>query len=78
MTAAKLYLAQAATGQKQTKVTKRPAELSTVDQTFHRYGNAKGALRPDEAKPLRVPTAQAARHSGRLAQDSELGASAKP
>lgn len=78
MTAAKLYLAQAATGQKQTKVTERPVELSTVDQTFHRSGNARGALRPDEAKLLRVPTAQATRHSGRLAQDSEPGAGARP
>jgi len=53
MTTAKLRLAQAAMGQKETKVSELCAELGVTRQTLYRHVDPKGALRPDGEKLLR-------------------------
>ena len=52
MTAAKLRLAQAAMGQKETKVAELCAELGVSRQTLYRHVDPKGALRPDGERLL--------------------------
>ena len=52
MTAAKLRLAQAAMGQRETKVGELCAELGVSRQTLYRHVDPKGALRPDGKKLL--------------------------
>ncbi len=52
MTAAKLRFAQAAMGQKETKVGELCAELGISRQTLYRHVDPQGALRPDGEKLL--------------------------
>ena len=52
MTAAKLRLAQAAMGQKETKVGELCAELGITRQTLYRHVDPNGQLRPDGEKLL--------------------------
>ncbi len=52
MTAAKLRLAQAAMGQRETKVGELCAELGVSRQTLYRHMDPKGRLRPDGEKLL--------------------------
>jgi len=52
VTAAKLRLAQAAMGQRETKVGELCAELGVSRQTLYRHVDPKGALRPDGKKLL--------------------------
>jgi len=72
MTAAKLRLAQAAMGQKETKVGELCAELGVSRQTLYRHVDPKGALRPDGEKLVgsraRQPRPAAAAAAQRPAQ----------
>jgi hypothetical protein len=52
MTAAKLRLASAATGQPETKVGDLCEELGITRQTLYRHVSPKGELRPDGVKLL--------------------------
>ena len=52
MTPAKLRLAQAAMGSRETKVGELCAELGITRQTLYRHVDPNGALRPDGAKLL--------------------------
>jgi DNA invertase Pin-like site-specific DNA recombinase len=52
MTAAKLRLAQAAMGQRETKVGELCAELGITRQTLYRHLDPKGQLRPDGERLL--------------------------
>ncbi|KJS02696.1 MAG: transposon DNA-invertase [Desulfobulbaceae bacterium BRH_c16a] len=52
MTAAKLRLAMAAMGHKETKVSSLCQELEVTRQTLYRHVSPKGELRPDGAKLL--------------------------
>lgn len=52
MTAAKLRLAQAAMGQRETKVSELCAELGVTRQTLYRHVDPKGRLRPDGERLL--------------------------
>lgn len=52
MTAAKLRLAQATMGQKETKVNELCRELGVARQTLYRHVGPNGALRPDGQKLL--------------------------
>ncbi len=58
MTAAKLRLAQAAMGRRETGVGELCAELGITRQTLYRHVDPEGRLRPDGEKLLRH------RHSG--------------
>ena len=53
MTAAKLRLAQAAMGQRETRVGELCAELGITRQTLYRHVTPKGQLGPDGEKLLR-------------------------
>jgi len=53
MTAAKLHLAQAAMGQRETKVSELCAELGVTRQTLYRHVDPRGQLRADGEKLLR-------------------------
>ncbi len=72
MTAAKLRLAQAAMGQKETKVGELCAELGVSRQTLYRHVDPKGALRLDGEKLVgsraRQPRPAAAAAAQRPAQ----------
>jgi len=61
MTVAKLRLAMAAMGQRETKVTDLCEELGITRQTLYRHVTPEGKLRPDGEKLLnrkRIPTTQ--------------------
>jgi DNA invertase Pin-like site-specific DNA recombinase len=60
MTAAKLRLAMAAMGQRETRVGELCKELSITRQTLYRHVGPDGSLRPDGQKLLNGPT-----HSGK-------------
>ena len=65
MTAAKLRLAQAAMGQKETKVGELCAELGITRQTLYRHVDPNGQLRPDGEKLLGRKKAGAQPAAGR-------------
>ena len=54
MTAAKLRLAMASMGQKETKVGELCAELGITRQTLYRHVGPDGSIRPDGQKLLRT------------------------
>jgi hypothetical protein len=55
MTPAKLRLAQAAMGRRETGVSELCAELGITRQTLYRHVDPQGRLRPDGEKLLRHP-----------------------